>query len=102
MLLAVDFHSDVPKEIIIITPQSRDEAAPFLMKLRKTFLPNRVLSVVAEGDTFNDHATLIPLVEGKFARDGKATAYVCENRICDLPTTDPEVFAQQIERKAEF
>ena len=102
MLLAVDFHSDVPKEIIIITPQSRDEAAPFLMKLRKTFLPNRVLSVVAEGDTFNAHATLIPLVEGKFARDGQATAYVCENRICDLPTTDPEVFAQQIERKAEF
>ena len=72
------------------------------MKLRKTFLPNRVLSVVAEGDTFNAHATLIPLVEGKFARDGQATAYVCENRICDLPTTDPEVFAQQIERKAEF
>jgi uncharacterized protein YyaL (SSP411 family) len=30
------------------------------------------------------------------ARDSKPTAYVCENRICDLPTTDPAVFATQI------
>jgi len=36
------------------------------------------------------------LLDGKTARDGRATAYVCENRICDLPTTDPAVFATQI------
>ena len=37
-----------------------------------------------------------PLLEGKVARGSKATAYVCENRLCDLPTTDPSVFATQI------
>jgi hypothetical protein len=52
--------------------------------------------VVGEADRFDTHAALVPLVEGKFARDGVATAYVCENRICELPTTDPAVFARQI------
>ena len=96
MLLAVDFRLDTPKGLIIVTPRSRADAAPFLAELRATFLPNRILSVVPEGDTFDAQAALIPLVEDKFARNGQATAYVCENRICDLPTTDPAVFAEQI------
>ena len=96
MLLAVDFHLDTPKEIVIVVPQTREEAEPFLNELRATFLPNRILAVVAEGDELDSHAALIPLVDGKVARDSKPTAYVCENRICDLPTTDPAVFATQI------
>ena len=96
MLLAVDFHLDTPKEIVIVVPQTREEAQPLLDELRATFLPNRILAVVAEGDELDRHTALIPLLEGKVARDSKPTAYVCENRICDLPTTDPEVFATQI------
>jgi uncharacterized protein YyaL (SSP411 family) len=29
---------------------------------------------------------------------GKLTAYVCEQRVCALPTSDPAIFAQQIAR----
>ena len=75
---------------------AREEAEPFLDELRGTFLPNRILAVVAEGDELDSHTDVIPLLEGKVARDGRSTAYVCENRICDLPTTDPAVFATQI------
>ena len=96
MLLAVDFHLDTPKEIVIVVPRTREEAEPFLDELRGTFLPNRILAVVAEGDELDSHTAVIPLLEGKVARDGRSTAYVCENRICDLPTTDPAVFATQI------
>ena len=67
-----------------------------LKELRARFLPNRILTIVAEGDELERHAQVVPLLEGKTARDGQATAYVCENRICDLPTTDPAVFATQI------
>ena len=96
MLLAVDFRLGTPKEIIIVTPRARGDADPFLAELRTTFLPNRILSVVPEGDQFAAHADLVPLLDGKFARDGETTAYVCENRICELPTTDPAIFAEQI------
>ena len=96
MLLAVDFYLDTPKEIVIVVPHTRAEAEPLLDELRATFVPNRILAVVAEGNELDSHAALIPLLEGKVARDSKSTAYVCENRICDLPTTDPAVFATQI------
>ena len=38
----------------------------------------------------------MPLVEEKTALNGQVTAYVCERRVCELPTTKPEVFATQI------
>ena len=96
MLLAVDYHLDTPKEIVLVVSAGRDDAAPFLAELRARFLPNRILTVVAEGEELERHARVVPLLDGKTARDGRATAYVCENRICDLPTTDPAVFATQI------
>ena len=40
----------------------------------------------------------MPLVSGKVARNGAVTAYVCEDRVCELPTSDPEVFARQIQK----
>ena len=95
MLLALDFQLDTAKEVIIVTPASRGEAEPFLARLRKSFLPNRVLAVVPEHE-LAAHAKLIPFVEGKRAIKGKPTAYVCERRVCELPTSDPEVFARQI------
>ncbi|MFN2427948.1 MAG: thioredoxin domain-containing protein [Candidatus Binatia bacterium] len=95
MLLAVDFLTDAPKEIIIVAPESRSEARPFLDHLRANFLPNRVVVVVPES-ALQAHIDLVPLVEGKVAQDGRTTAYVCERRVCELPTSDPATFAKQI------
>ena len=33
----------------------------------------------------------------RIARNGQATAYVCEKNVCKLPTSDPEVFARQLQ-----
>ena len=99
MLLAVDFHTDSPKEIVIVAPAGPEQAEPFLVRLRGVFLPNRVVAVAVEGKHLESLSEIVPLLAGKIARDGKATAYVCERGICDLPTTDPEVFERQI-RKA--
>ena len=98
MLLAADFHLDTPREVVIVTPTAREEAEPFLARLRSTFLPNSVLAIAAEGADLAAQARLIPLLEGKVARDGRATAYVCERRICKLPTSDPTAFARLIRK----
>jgi uncharacterized protein YyaL (SSP411 family) len=116
LLLAIDFATDVPKEIVIVTPHTvpadagsaadqhsaadaRSAAEPFLAKLRERYLPNRVLVVVSEGDALAALERIVPLVGGKTAQHGRATAYVCERRTCELPTTDPDVFAAQITRR---
>ncbi len=96
MLLAVDSQLDTPKEVVLVAPRSRDDAAPLLAELRRVFLPNRVVVVVVEGGQLDDVAAVVPLVKDKTAQGGRATAYVCERQVCELPTTDPAAFARQL------
>ncbi len=94
MLVALDFQLDTPKEIVIVTAGEREQAEPLLARLRGTFVPNRIVAVVRDGD--QAQVALVPLVDGKTARDGMPTAYVCTQGVCKLPTTDPDVFSEQI------
>jgi uncharacterized protein YyaL (SSP411 family) len=98
MLLALDFRLDTPKEIVIATAGLRRDAEPFLDVLRRTYLPNKVVTVVVEnGPDHELHAQLVPLIRGKVAGKGRPTAYVCESGVCQLPTTEVRVFARQLE-----
>jgi len=103
MLLAVDYYFDNPKEIIVIAPTGKPDAGDRLLEtFRNLFIPNRIL-MVADEKQAADHAEIIPLAEGKKALNGKATAYVCENGTCKLPTSEPEVFGEQlVQRKPEI
>jgi uncharacterized protein YyaL (SSP411 family) len=96
MLLALDFALDTPKEVLLVRPEAGGDAAPLLDVLRGSFLPNRIVSMVTEGEELETHAQLIPLLGGKRAREGLVTAYVCEDRVCAAPTSDPSVFAEQL------
>jgi uncharacterized protein YyaL (SSP411 family) len=96
MLISLDFYSSSPKEIVIVTRSSRNDAAPLLAKLATNFVPNHVLAVATQGADLESQAKLVPLLRDKIAREGKATAYVCQARVCALPTSDPAVFAAQL------
>jgi uncharacterized protein YyaL (SSP411 family) len=97
MLLALAFYLDQAKEIIIVTPAGeKPSAEPFLIEMRKIFTPCRVLSIVEEGDELASNAKVIPLLKYKEALQNRATAYVCEGGICELPTHAAAVFAKQI------
>jgi uncharacterized protein YyaL (SSP411 family) len=96
MLLALDYELDAVKEVVVVGPEAGGDLAPMLAPLRSAFLPNRILSVVSEGAELAAHAEVVPLVSRKVARDGRVTAYVCVDRVCDLPTSDPGVVAKQI------
>lgn len=98
MLAALDFRYDSPKEIVIVAHLSREQAEPFLERLRTTYLPNRTVAVVTEGEDQAAQGQLVPTVRSKIAREGKTTAYVCAKKTCELPTTDPDVFARQIRK----
>lgn len=97
MLLAVDFYLNKIKEIVIVTPKGKQKGAEFfLAELRKQFLPHKILVVLEEGDEIQRYSKIIPFVKAKVAQKSKVTAYVCEKGLCQLPTTDPGVFAKQI------
>jgi hypothetical protein len=98
MLLALDFYTDSPREVVLVWPAGAPAAEPFIDVLRKTFLPNRAVAAAAEGAPLEALAKLLPFAEGKRAIDGKPTAYVCEKGICALPTSDPSVFAAELKK----
>jgi uncharacterized protein YyaL (SSP411 family) len=99
LLAALDFRLDRAKEIVIVAPAGApDGAAPLLAEVRRIYLPNRVLTVAAEGAPLAAQAAVVPLAEGKTALGGHATAYVCEQGVCALPTADAGVLAAQLAR----
>ena len=96
MLLALDYFVDVPAQVVLIWPARQRAAAEFVESLRRTFLPNRALLGAAEGPELDALALLAPITAGKIARDGRATAYVCEHGACRLPTTEPAAMEAQL------
>jgi len=100
MLLSVDFYYSEAKEIIIITPENKENSNyKFLDALRQIFLPNRILSVITEGNDLKNHIKTIPIAQGKTAINGQTTAYVCKSGTCELPTNNIKTFIQQIKNK---
>ena len=103
LLLALDFHLDDPFEIVLVAPEGKQkDAETFISRMRKVFLPNRILAVAGEGDELESLAKLVPLVGQKTARNGKATAYVCQSGVCQNPATEPEIFLEQIRQVRSY
>ena len=102
MLTALDYWYDTPLEIIIVEPSQPDPktSQALLNVLRSTYLPNRIVVRVHEGKQLRDAQKVLPLVNHKKALRGKTTAFVCRNQRCDLPTSDPTVFATQLIRES--
>jgi uncharacterized protein YyaL (SSP411 family) len=98
MLEGVDYMLDSPKQVILVAPETGSDSSDLLARLRGIYLPNRLLVSVREGAELRAHAELVPLVRQKVARAGRPTAYVCEERVCSLPTSDPDVFAEQLRK----
>jgi uncharacterized protein len=72
-------------------------AEPLLDVVRRTWRPGVVLAVGSGG---GEEAAQVPLLEGRTARGGSATAYVCRGFACDAPTDDPAVLEDQLESAA--
>ncbi len=103
MLYAVDFILDQPKEIIIVNPQSQKQNNNELAKLfRQQFIPNRIFVNVSEGDQLNEHARIVPLLKGKTAQQGKVTAYICIQGVCEQPTQDLAEFTRQLKKTTQW
>jgi uncharacterized protein YyaL (SSP411 family) len=99
-LLAVDYQSDVPREVAVVWPAGQDAsaAASLLAVLRGTFLPSRALAGGPEGQD----SGLASFLEGKTAQAGRAAAYVCERGRCELPSSDAAVLRTQLAKVTPY
>ena len=93
-IAALDFYLSTPKEVAIIGEPDDPATFALLREVNSRYLPNRVV-VGARNEQAAAEASL-PLLEGRGMVNGKPTAYVCENYVCQLPVTSPEALAAQL------
>ncbi len=92
---ALDRALDTSLEIVIVAPHDLAEAEPLLAEVRRTYLPHRTL-VAVTATRLPQLAKQVPMLEGKTALGGVATAFVCERSNCKQPTSRPAELAAQL------
>ena len=85
------------KQVVIAGDPAGSDTAALLSLVWERFLPNAILFLADGGDRQRQVAHYLPVVANMKRKDGKATAYICENYVCNLPTTDPGLAARLLD-----
>jgi len=94
MLAAYEFSLSKPKQIVLVGTAG----LPVLLReLNSRFVPHKIVLLVDAAPSRKALAAYLPVIETMTEKDGKATAYVCENYACQLPTADPKKFAELLQ-----
>jgi len=96
MLTALSFWLGPTQEIVIAGNAEATDTKQMLKLLRSKFLPNAVVLLHEQGNKGTAIERIIPFVKNQTAIEGKATAYVCENYICNRPVNNIEDFEKMI------
>lgn len=87
LLAALDFSLAKTTQIVLASPAEDDSTLlPLLREVHGKFLPSKVVLHARDTAALRD----APLI------DGRATAFVCVDFACQLPTNDPAVLRQQL------
>jgi uncharacterized protein len=95
MLAALDMHLATPREVVVVGDPEADVTRAMRRVLAGRYLPNTALAFAAP-DGVAEAAETVPLLEGRSAVDGMATAYVCERFTCRMPLTDPVILEAEL------
>jgi len=101
MLCALDFSLTKPMQIIVAGKLNSSDTQAMLRVAFQKFIPNKILLLADGGkgqDFLGSHLDFIRDVE---PMDGKATAFVCENYACQLPTTETNQLSSLLTRKQQ-
>ena len=92
-LSALDFYLSTVKEVVIVGGHNEPDTQALLSEVYRHYLPNRVIVGLRDGD---EPLASVPLLKNRIKIEGRPTAYVCQNYICQLPVTDPDALAKQL------
>ncbi|MEC8379492.1 MAG: DUF255 domain-containing protein [Myxococcota bacterium] len=81
------------QEMVLIRPETQNQA--FLDCIHKHHYPFRIQFTATE-EQAELAAEVIPLLANRSLVDGQPTAYLCEGRSCQHPTTEVSVLAEQL------
>ena len=91
-LCALDFYLSPPREVVITGEPADERTRALHSEIHRHYLPNRVVLGLGGGGEFAE----LPLAVGRYEEDKPPTAYVCEQYMCRLPTSDHVELARQL------
>jgi len=85
MLVVLNFWLGPTQEIVIAGNADATDTKQMLKLIRSKFLPNAVVLFHEQDNANSDIYRIVPFIRNQAVIDGKATAYVCENYVCNRP-----------------
>ncbi len=70
-----------------------------LTELNKIYNPNKVVVLLSESD--EEMKNIASFTENYSSINDKATAYVCQNYVCNLPTNDPKEMISLLDENSQ-
>ena len=99
MLAAYDFYQEKPRQVVIAGDSKAADTAEMVRALHSLYLPN-TLFILADDTTRRILAEKMPVINSLTRVNGKATAYICENFSCSLPTTDVAEMVARLQKSS--
>lgn len=94
LLGVLDFYLATPLEVAVLGRADDPATRELLRAVFLRYLPNRVV-VGASGP--EEAPAEIPLLADRPLREGRPTAYVCRNSVCQAPVNDPQSLTAQLD-----
>lgn len=88
MLVGLDFALGPSFEIVIAGKPENDDTRAMLEQIRKNFIPRKIVLLRGTENQSQAITELAPFTKYHEPIQGKATAHVCVDHNCKLPTTD--------------
>jgi len=98
MMSAFAFSLVKPRQIVIAGAPGGDDTRALLRLVWERYIPNRVLLLADGAEGQKQLARWVPSLATVTRKQGRATAYICENYVCNLPTADPQMVARLLDQ----
>jgi uncharacterized protein len=90
LLVAVDFAVGPNYEVVIVGDSKSEDTRKMLNTINREFIPNKVLVLIPIEISSPEIITIAPYSKELKSLNNQATAYVCSDYNCKLPTTNVE------------
>jgi uncharacterized protein YyaL (SSP411 family) len=98
-MIALDFILGPTSEVAIVGDPQKEDTVKMLQALRSKFLPRNTIILHSRIEKNYKLTELAPFTKEMKDKEGKATAFVCRNHACNLPTTDVQTMLKLLEEK---
>ena len=98
-MAALDLARGPSREIVIVGDPDSPDTRAMVREVRGVYAPEAVVLFKSSVEKSPAITRLAPFTRSQNAIDGKATAYVCRNHSCGLPTTNAREIADRLGRR---